>query len=119
MKSLVAYFSCSGTTEKVAKLIADTLHADLYEIKPKEPYTSADLNWMDSSSRSSVEMRDKSSRPAIGNKVENMEAYDVVYLGFPIWWYIVPTIINTFLESYDFDYKNNCSICDFRRKWSR
>lgn len=102
MKSLVAYFSCSGTTEKVAKLIADTLHADLYEIKPKEPYTSADLNWMDSSSRSSVEMRDKSSRPAIGNKVENMEAYDVVYLGFPIWWYIVPTIINTFLESYDF-----------------
>ncbi|RHO33992.1 flavodoxin [Amedibacterium intestinale] len=83
MKSLVAYFSCSGTTEKVAKLIADTLHADLYEIQPKEPYTSADLNWMDSSSRSSVEMSNKSSRPAIGNKVENMEAYDVVYLGFP------------------------------------
>ena len=77
------HISCSGTTEKVAKLIADTLHADLYEIQPKEPYTSADLNWMDSSSRSSVEMSNKSSRPAIGNKVENMEAYDVVYLGFP------------------------------------
>ena len=97
MKSLVPYFSCSGTTEKVAKLIADTLHADLYEIQPKEPYTSADLNWMDSSSRSSVEMSNKSSRPAIGNKVENMDAYDVVYLGLPIWWYIAPTIIKTFL----------------------
>lgn len=102
MKTLVAYFSCSGTTEKLAKHIAEIENADLYEIKPKEPYTSKDLDWMDASSRSSVEMKDKSSRPAIGNKVEHMETYDVIYLGFPIWWYMAPTIINTFLESYDF-----------------
>lgn len=102
MKTLVAYFSCSGTTEKLAKQIAEIENADLYEIKPKEPYTSKDLDWMDASSRSSVEMKDKSSRPAIGNRVEHMETYDVIYLGFPIWWYVAPTIINTFLESYDF-----------------
>lgn len=105
-KQLVAYFSASGVTAKVAKQVAEVANADLFEIKPEVPYTSEDLNWMNKQSRSSVEMADKSSRPAIKDKVENMEDYDVIYLGFPIWWYVAPTIINTFLESYDMSGKN-------------
>lgn len=104
-KMLVAYFSATGTTMEAATRLAEVAKADLYEILPETPYTPADLNWRDKSSRSSVEMADKSSRPAIAGKVENMEQYDVVFVGFPIWWYIAPTIINTFLEQYDFSGK--------------
>lgn len=99
------YFSASGITAKAAKKLAETIHADLYEIRPEVPYTHADLNWMDKESRSSVEMNDKTSRPAIADKLPNMEEYDTVFVGFPIWWYVAPTIINTFLESYDFSGK--------------
>lgn len=104
-KILVAYFSASGVTAKAAKKLAEAAQADLYEIKPEIPYTRADLDWMDKKSRSSVEMNDKASRPAIADKVKNMEEYDTVFIGFPIWWYVAPTIINTFLESYDFSGK--------------
>lgn len=104
-KALVAYFSCTGTTKSVAEILADVAGADLYEIKPEVPYTAADLNWMDKKSRSTMEMKDPSSRPAISGKVSNMGEYDIVFLGFPIWWYVAPTIINTFLESYDFSGK--------------
>lgn len=100
-KSLVVYFSCSGVTKKTAELLSDVAGADLFEIRPEVPYTKADLDWMDKKSRSTVEMNDPSSRPAIADKVEHMEQYDTVYVGFPIWWYVAPTIINTFLESYD------------------
>ncbi|MFQ9892542.1 MAG: flavodoxin [Emergencia sp.] len=100
-KSLVAYFSATGTTAKLADTLAAAAGADLYEIKPEVPYTAADLNWMDKKSRSSIEMNDKAFRPAVSGKVNNMEQYDVIYVGFPIWWYVAPTIINTFLESYD------------------
>lgn len=98
---LVAYFSASGVTSKTAKTLAETINADLYAITPEKPYTDADLNWNDKNSRSSIEMSDKSSRPAISGKVDNMDDYDTIFVGFPIWWYIAPTIINTFLESYD------------------
>lgn len=101
-KTLVAYFSATGTTMEAATQLAQVAGADLHEIVPEIPYTPADLNWNNRSSRSSVEMADKSSRPAIANRVENMEQYDTVFVGFPIWWYIAPTIINTFLEQYDF-----------------
>ena len=101
-KILVAYFSASGVTAKVAWKLSEAIGADLHEIKPEVPYSSADLNWMDKKSRSSVEMNDPSSRPAIAEKLPDMEKYDVVFLGFPIWWYVAPTIINTFLENYDF-----------------
>lgn len=104
-KSLVTYFSASGVTKKVAEKLAEAAGADLFEIKPEVAYTEADLNWMDKKSRSSIEMNDKSFRPAISEKFNNMEDYDVVYIGFPIWWYVAPTIINTFLESYDFSGK--------------
>ncbi len=104
-KNLVAYFSCSGVTKKTAELLSDVAGADLFEIRPEVPYTKADLDWMDKKSRSTVEMNDPSSRPAIADKVEHMEQYDTVYVGFPIWWYVAPTIINTFLESYDFSGK--------------
>lgn len=104
-KTLVAYFSASGTTARTAKTLAEAAGADLYEIKPAVPYTSADLNWQDKNSRSSVEMRDKSSRPALADTNANIGGYDTVLLGFPIWWYVAPTIINTFLESYDFSGK--------------
>jgi flavodoxin len=104
-KSLVAYFSCGGVTKKTAELLSDVAGADLFEIRPEVPYTKADLDWMDKKSRSTVEMNDPSSRPAIADKVEHMEQYDTVYVGFPIWWYVAPTIINTFLESYDFSGK--------------
>lgn len=101
-KTLVAYFSATGTTMEAATKLANVANADLHEIVPAVPYTPADLNWRDKKSRSTLEMEDKSSRPAIANKVENMEQYDTVFVGYPIWWYIAPTIINTFLEQYDF-----------------
>ena len=101
-KKLVAYFSASGTTAKVAKKMAEAIGADLFEIKPETPYTGADLNWQNKNSRSSVEMRDKSSRPALADADAHIEEYDTVFIGFPIWWYVAPTIINSFLEQYDF-----------------
>lgn len=100
-KKLVAYFSPTGTTAKAAQAVADAVGADMFEIKPAVPYTDADLDWMDSRSRSTLEMKDDSSRPAIAEKCASMAEYDVVYLGFPIWWYVAPTIVNTFLESCD------------------
>lgn len=102
---LVAYFSASGTTKVAAQQLAEVAGADLHEIKPEKPYTDADLDWQDKLSRSSVEMQDKKSRPAITGKLTNMKDYDVVYIGFPIWWYTCPTIINTFIEAYDFQGK--------------
>ncbi len=104
-KSLVAYFSASGTTAAVAKTLAEAAGAGLYEIKPQTPYTRADLDWTNKKSRSSVEMNDQSSRPPLSDKDARIEGYDTVFLGFPIWWYTAPTIINTFLESYDFSGK--------------
>ena len=104
-KRLVAYFSASGTTKKVAEMIASAADADMYEIVPKQPYSKADLNWMDKKSRSSVEMSDKKYRPEISDADAHIDKYDEIILGFPIWWYVAPTIINTFLESYDFSGK--------------
>ena len=104
-KTLVAYFSASGVTADAAKKIAEIVGAELYEIRPEVPYTLADLNWQDKNSRSSVEMKDKSSRPKIADKNAPVADHDVIFLGFPIWWYTAPTIINTFLESYDFSGK--------------
>ena len=104
-KKLVTYFSASGTTARVAKNLAKAADADLYEIKPAVSYTKEDLNWMNKQSRSSVEMRDKSSRPALADTDADIAAYDTIFIGFPIWWYIAPTIINTFLEVYDFSGK--------------
>ena len=104
-KKLVAYFSAEGTTKKAAAQVAEAAGADLYEIKPEIPYTKADLNWMDKKARSTVEMNDKAFRPAIADKNANVENYDEIFIGFPIWWYVAPTIINTFLESYDFSGK--------------
>ena len=101
-KRLVAYFSASGTTRKIAEMIAQAAEADLYEIMPKQPYTKDDLNWMDKKSRSSVEMGDKKFRPEISDTDVKVDKYDEIILGFPIWWYVAPTIMNTFLESYDF-----------------
>lgn len=100
-KILVAYFSASGVTAEAAKNLAKAADADLYEIKPETPYTKADLDWTNKKSRSSVEMNDPKSRPAIAEKVSGMDNYDTIFVGFPIWWYVAPTIINTFLESYD------------------
>ena len=102
MKTLVAYFSASGVTKAAAQQLAEVAGADLHEIQPEQPYTDADLDWQNKQSRSSVEMQDKGSRPAITGKLQNMQEYDVVFVGFPIWWYTCPTIINTFIESYDF-----------------
>lgn len=104
-KMLVAYFSASGVTAQAARKLAEETGANLYEIKPEIPYSSADLDWTNKKSRSSMEMNDSSFRPAIAGKVADMEQYDVVFVGFPIWWYVAPTIINTFLESYDFSGK--------------
>lgn len=101
-KILVAYFSASGTTAEVAWKLSEAINAELYEIKPEIPYTQADLDWMDKKSRSSVEMNNPASRPAISGKIADMGKYDVIFVGFPIWWYVAPTIVNTFLESYDF-----------------
>ena len=105
MSTLVAYFSAtgaSGTTARVATNLAQAIGADLFEIAPEVPYTEADLDWHDAASRSSVEMKDESCRPAIAGTVENMASYDTVFVGFPIWWYVEPRIIDTFLEAYDF-----------------
>ena len=100
-KRIVAYFSASGVTKKVAEMIVEVDGCPLYEIEPKVPYTKADLNWMDKKSRSSVEMSDKKIRPEITDSDAGLESYDEIILGFPIWWYVAPTIINTFLEKYD------------------
>lgn len=104
-KKLVAYFSASGVTANAARTLAKAAGADLYEIKPEIPYTKADLNWMDKKSRSSIEMKDKKFRPAIADNNAKVEDYDIIFIGFPIWWYVAPTIVNTFLESYDFSNK--------------
>lgn len=104
-RKLVAYFSASGITAKAAELLADSAGADIYEIQPEVPYTTADLDWTDTKSRSTIEMQDKSFRPPLADKSVNIADYDVIFLGFPIWWYVAPTIINTFLEAYDFSGK--------------
>ena len=104
-KTLVAYFSASGTTAHTAKEIAQAVDADLYEIRSAQPYTTADLDWNDKRSRSTVEMNDPACRPEIAGAVENMEQYDTIFVGFPIWWYVEPRIVDTFLESYDFSGK--------------
>lgn len=104
-KKLVAYFSVSGVTKRYAEKLANVTGADLFEIKPSVPYTSADLNWQNSNSRSSVEMKNPDSRPEIAEKLSDMDSYDTVFVGFPIWWYVAPTIIDAFLESYDFSGK--------------
>lgn len=104
-KVLVTYFSASGVTAKTANKLAKEVDGDVFEIEPKEKYTSSDLNWRDKKSRSSVEMNDPASRPEIAKQVENMDMYDTVLVGFPIWWYVEPKIIDTFLDSYDFSGK--------------
>ena len=108
-KRLVAYFSASGVTAKVAENLADAIGADIFEIQPEVPYTKADLNWMDKNSRSTIEMSDPTSRPAIAAKRDNMDEYDTIFVGFPIWWYVAPTIINTFLE-------NNLNVSETSRQ---
>jgi len=105
MKTLVAYFSATGTTEAVAKNLAEVTGATLYEIKPEVKYTDADLDWRDKTSRSSIEMQDKNSRPAFVKDLKDADSYDVIYIGFPVWWYTAPTIINTFIEAYSFEGK--------------
>ena len=110
-KILVAYFSASGVTAGVAKELAKVANGDLFEIVPQQIYTSADLNWMDKKSRSSVEMNDRSCRPAIASTVENMAQYDTVFVGFPVWWYREPSIVDTFMESYDFSGKTIIPFC--------
>ncbi|MCR5821971.1 MAG: NAD(P)H-dependent oxidoreductase [Bacteroidales bacterium] len=101
MKTLVVYFSATGTTKAAAQELAKELSADLYEITPEQPYSDADLDWRDKTSRSTLEMKDKSSRPAIKGRCENIEQYDTVWIGFPVWWYTAPTIVNTFIEAHD------------------
>ena len=101
-KTLVAYFSASGVTERVAQTLAEAADADLFEIAPTQPYSSADLDWTNKKSRSTIEMNDESCRPEIAGAVESMAAYDIVFVGFPVWWYVEPRIIDTFLEAYDF-----------------
>ena len=104
-KKLVAYFSASGVTKKVALRLAQEELAELFEICPKIEYTSADLNWMDDNSRSSLEMKAQGCRPEILDKLDDLDQYEIIYLGFPIWWYVEPRIIDTFLESYNFSKK--------------
>lgn len=101
MKTLVVYFSATGTTKAAAEKLAKEHNADLYEITPEQPYTAADLDWRDKTSRSTIEMKDKSSRPAIAGRCENIADYDTVWIGFPVWWYTAPTIVNTFIEAHD------------------
>ena len=110
-KTLVAYFSASGVTAKAAKNLAAAADADLFEIVPAQPYTRADLNWMDKKSRSTVEMNDRGCRPVIASKVADMAQYDRVFVGFPVWWYREPSIIDTFLEQYDFTGKTLIPFC--------
>ena len=105
MNALVAYFSATGTTARAARELAEAIGADLLEIEPEEPYTAADLDWNDKNSRSSREMADETSRPAIAGRTADMGRYDTVFLGFPIWWYVEPRIVDTFLEAYDFSGK--------------
>ena len=104
-KTLVVYFSASGVTARAAKEVAAAVGADLYEIRPEQPYTASDLDWMDKRSRSTLEMNDPACRPAIAEPVEQMEQYDTVFVGFPVWWSVQPRIVDTFLESYDFSGK--------------
>ena len=104
-KCLVVYFSASGITREVSKRLVEKMEASLFEIQPQQSYSRADLNWNDSESRSSLEMKDPNSRPAIKNQVQNIDQYDVIFIGFPIWWYREPSIIDTFMESYDFSGK--------------
>ena len=111
VKILVAYFSATGTTEGVAEHIVNGLNADAYEIVPEEPYTDADLNYNDNNSRSTLEMNDPSARPAISGSVENMDQYDIVFIGYPIWWGDAPRIVSTFMESYDFSGKTIVPFC--------
>lgn len=111
VKVLIAYFSATNTTEGVAETIADSLGADLYEITPEQPYTSTDLNYNDDKSRSTIEMNDPNARPAISGSVENMDQYDVVFIGYPIWWGEAPRILSTFVESYDFSGKTLVPFC--------
>ena len=108
---LVAYFSCSGTTKKVAEKLAQLAGADLFEIAPEVPYTKADLNWMNKKSRSSVEMNDRNSRPAIASRVDDIAGYTHILVGFPVWWYREPSIIDTFVESYDLSGKTIIPFC--------
>lgn len=108
---LVAYFSATNTTKGIAEYAADVLGADLYEIVPQEPYTDDDLNYSDNNSRTTIEMNDPSARPAISGSVENMEQYDIVFIGYPIWWGDAPRIISTFMESYDFSGKTIVPFC--------
>lgn len=110
-KVLVAYFSATGTTEGVAEHIANGLNADIYEIVPEDPYTDADLNYNDNNSRTTIEMNDPSARPAISGSVDNMDQYDIVFLGYPIWWGEAPRIVSTFMESYDFSGKTIVPFC--------
>ena len=110
-KILVAYFSATGTTEGVAEHIANGLNADIYEIVPEDPYTDADLNYNDNNSRTTIEMNDPSARPAISGSVDNMDQYDIVFLGYPIWWGEAPRIVSTFMESYDFSGKTIVPFC--------
>lgn len=110
-KKLVAYFSASGVTKSVAEKLAETAEADLFEIVPQQPYTSEDLNWNDSQSRSSVEMNDRSCRPKISSSISNLFQYECVFVGFPVWWYREPSIIDTFLEAYDFSGKMIVPFC--------
>lgn len=111
MKTLVAYFSATGVTKGAAEKLAEVTGGDLYEIQPEVPYTDADLDWQDKQSRSSVEMADLSSRPAIKGKVENLNDYDTIFIGFPVWWYTAPTIINTFIEANDLKGKTVIPFC--------
>ena len=110
-KVLVTYFSASGVTRSVAQNIADSIGGDLFEIRAKKPYTSQDLNWNDKNSRSSIEMKDKSSRPEIEETVSKLDEYDTILIGFPVWWYTAPTIINTFIESLDLSGKTLIPFC--------
>ncbi len=107
-KTLIVYFSATGTTKAAAQKLAKEYNADLYEITPEQPYTAADLDWRDKNSRSTIEMKDKSSRPAIKGRCENIADYDTVWIGFPVWWYTAPTIVNTFIEAHDLNGKTIC-----------
>ena len=115
-KKLVAYFSASGVTAKVAETLAEAIGADIFEIEPKVPYMEADLNWMDKNARSTIEMNNPASRPEIAMKRDNMKDYDTIFVGFPIWWYVAPMIINTFLESYDLTGKTIIPVCNLGRQ---
>lgn len=109
--NLVVYFSCSGETKKVAEELKKALSCDIFEIVPETLYTDRDLDWNDKNSRSTIEMGDESCRPRIRNRIDNIDKYDTIYLGFPIWWYTAPRIINTFLDSYDFSNKKVVLYC--------